>query len=447
MTVTLSTFRALQKLDSNRNGLSVDELLSVDKDKNKSISLEEAKAAGFEEADRATLNRRLAGKIPQASAFVFTSSEMNALKMLSPLHSHFNTLDTDKNQLLSSSELGKAIGYPQFKGEESAAITAAYKHISDMQSLSDDTQWLPKLPANQYLDKLPLQNYDERGISRKDLEQFLDAAAKHDSRVSEAMGRFSMSMYGSMSSNAEIFPKGIESIRPDRITQGELGDCYFLAAIASLSNTPQGKKQIQNMIKDLGNDRVQVTFPGKQPVTIYKPTQSELSLYSNAGSDGLWLSILEKAYAHTRNEQDLTSLVYKRANPYDKIGNGGHLLTGIKGVTGKFLPDTDVLIITPLSTLRLKLQQAIAKKQVVTCGTSPKLPWTDDTTKNGLPLSHAYSVLDFDPKTDMVTVRNPWGSTEVSDGNGPRDGVDDGTFKMPLSEFKSSFSMICYEGN
>ena len=111
--------------------------------------------------------------------------------------------------------------------------------------------------------------------------------------------------------------------------------------------------------------------------------------------------------------------------------------TGIGGVTGKWA-DTDILLLTSLSSLRLKLQQAVAKKQVITAGTSPQLPWTGETTKNGLPLSHAYSVLDFDPKTDMVTVRNPWGQTEVSDGHGPRDGVNDGTLNNARLELNDT---------
>ena len=80
MTITVSTFRAIQKLDSNRNGLTVDELRSTDTDRNGSLSADEAKAAGFAEADRATLNRRLQGKLPTGSAFVFTGDEMRALR-------------------------------------------------------------------------------------------------------------------------------------------------------------------------------------------------------------------------------------------------------------------------------------------------------------------------------------------------------------------------------
>lgn len=444
MTITVSTLNALQKLDINRNGLTVDELRKTDTDRNGSLSATEAKAAGFDDSDRALLNRHLSskGNLPTASAFVFTGDEMRTLKAIAPLHTHFESLDSNHDQLLSSSELGKALGNPRFKGEESAAITAAYKHISDFKSLSEDTNWLPKLPENKYLDKLPLHTYDERGISRKDLERFLELSGKGDSRVSEALGRFSMASYPP-SIAPETFPKGLDSIRPDHISQGEIGDCYFLAAVASMANTTSGKKQIQNMIKELPDGRVTVTFPGKQPITLNKPTQSELSLYSNAGSDGMWLSILEKAYAHQRND---SAWFIKRSNPYDKIGNGAMLGTGVGAVSGKWA-DTDVLLLTSTSALRLKLQQAVAQQQVITAGINKDLnPFGDGKTANGLPEAHAYSVLTYDTKSDMITIRNPWGQTEVSDGAGPRDGVDDGTFKMPLSEFKSSFSMISYSG-
>ena len=73
-------------------------------------------------------------------------------------------------------------------------------------------------------------------------------------------------------------------------------------------------------------------------------------------------------------------------------------------------------------------------------------PFSDQMTSNGLPMAHAYSVLEFDATTDMLTIRNPWGSTELVDENGRvRDGRNDGTFQMSLSEFKSTFHMVTFE--
>ncbi|PKL76407.1 MAG: hypothetical protein CVV27_10460 [Candidatus Melainabacteria bacterium HGW-Melainabacteria-1] len=442
MSITMTTYRALQKLDTNRNGLSVEELRKVDKNQDGTLSAAEAKTAGFAEGDRAQLNRRLSGKLPTATAFVFTHQEMNALKLMAPLHSHFDTIDADRNQLLSAAEMAAAAGDSRYPTEESAAMTAVFKNLSELQLLSNDTTWLPKLPANKYLDKIPLQTYDERGLSRQDMERFMDLAGKSDARVSRTIGAFSSAQYPSIALDAPIFAKGIDSIRPDHIQQGELGDCYFLAAVASLASTPQGKQQIYNMIKEVGQGMVTVHFPGQLPITLDKPTTGELSMYANSGRDGLWLSVLEKAYAKLRNDNPM---ILAKADPYAMIGSGGLLGTGVSAVTGKS-GDTDILMLTSEQSLRLKLQQAVARNSVITAGSPAKYPWSkEDNTPNGLPKSHAYSVLDFDPKNDMVTVRNPWGSTEVVDDKGrPRDGVDDGTFKMPLKEFKATFSMICY---
>lgn len=449
MPLQLQTLRALQTLDLDRNrGLSAQELKAVDSNSDGKISADEGKKVGFDSKDLLFLNKRLQeGLLPKASAVIFSQNEMRAHGIASELNSRFAELDRDSNGLISSAESAKAIGNPAFKGETAASVTTLYKLVSDFQGFSDDTNVLPKLPQHAWLDKFPLQNYDERGLSRKDLDAFVETARKspNDARVSEVFGRFSMSSYPAAGMKRELFPKGIESIRPDHIEQGEIGDCYFLAAVASQANTAQGKKQIMNMIKDNGNGTYTVNFPGKQPITFHAPTEMELSLYSNAGQDGMWLSVLEKAYAEVTNRDTLIPLM-QRSNPYDKIGNGALLGTGVKAVSGTST-DTDVLLITSLESLRSKLTTAVASQRVVTAGINKSLnPWNEGRTANGLPMAHAYSVLDYNAKTDEITIRNPWGHTEVNNASGStRDGKNDGTFKMPLSEFKATYSMITYQ--
>lgn len=154
----------------------------------------------------------------------------------------------------------------------------------------------------------------------------------------------------------------------------------------------------------------------------------------------MWVPILEKAYAKLKNDNPL---LLSKSNPYDAIGSGGLLATGVGLVTGKST-DTDILMLSSMNSLRQKLIAHTQRHSVITCGTNGAMPWSKKETDNGLPKGHAYSVLGYDAKTDMITVRNPWGNTEVSDGHGPRDGVDDGVFQMPLSEFKSTFDMICF---
>ncbi|PIQ25581.1 hypothetical protein COW36_21295 [bacterium (Candidatus Blackallbacteria) CG17_big_fil_post_rev_8_21_14_2_50_48_46] len=448
MPLQLQTLKVLQTLDTDRSrSLSLQELKKADSNNDGRISAEESKKIGFDTRDLLFINRRMQEGLPKDKAVVFSYQEMRAQTLATEINAHFAELDSDGNGLISKAESAKAIGNPAFKGDTAATVTTLYKLMGDFQGFSDDTKILPTLPQHPWLDKIPLQIYDERGLSRADLDAFVETARNKpgDARVSEAFGRFSMASYPAPGLKRELFPKGIESIRPDHIEQGELGDCYFLAAVASLANTPQGKKQILNMIKDHGNGTFTVTFPGKNPVKINAPTEMELSLYSNAGQDGMWLSVLEKSYAELKNQSSWVPFL-QRSNPYDKIGNGAFLSVGVGAVTGKST-DTDVLLITSLDTLRSKLKAATAQNRVITAGINKSLnPWNEGTTANGLPMAHAYSVLAYDAKSDQITIRNPWGSTEVTDASGRvRDGVNDGTFKMPLSEFKATYSMITYQ--
>lgn len=438
MVIQAATFQALQKLDTDRNrNISLAELQKADLNKDGQFSVDEAKKAGFAEADRAELNRRMLRKGMPATEVLFSANEMNTLKFAAPFTTLFPSLDQDNNQLVSKSELGKALGRNGMSTEEAASVTAAYKEYDALIAMNDDTQWLPQLPANKWLDKLPLHTYDERGISKNDLETFV---GKGNPKVSSVMGRFSMTLY-TEATPPKLFPKGIDSVRPDLVSQGELGDCYFLAAVAALAQHDKGKKAIMSMIKDLGDNRYQVTFPGKKPLTIDGPSLGERSMYSNASSDGHWLAVIEKAYAVQRND---SAWFVKYSNPYDKIGQGGMLSEGINALTTNGT-DTDIILATRTETLRSKLTSALGSQKMVTAAIMKELIG-DGNTDNGLPTAHAYSILAYDRKSDMITVRNPWGSTEVNDANGrTRDGKNDGTFQMPLSEFQSTFHFLTYE--
>lgn len=441
----LSTLESLNALNRYSSGVSVQKLKTFDKNSDGKISRDEGKAAGFADADIALIDQRFREGLPKgASTVVFSNRELEAHTLVAHVEEQFVTLDANRDGRISKAEVGKALGNPALKGETSAAVVASYKLFSELKILSDDQSYLPKLPDHPWLNKIPLHNWDEMGISRQDLNSFKHLIRDDGNEVvSKTIGRFSISQYISENRERRLFPEGVASIRPDHIQQGELGDCYFLAAVASLADTPAGKKQIFDMIQDKGNGKFSVTFPGKPAITIDAPTDAEIALYSTSGKDGQWLAVLEKAYAHQTNQD---AWFIQRSNPYDAIGNGAQLSTGIKGITGSG-SDTDILLLTSESSLRTKLQQALKAGRVTTSSVSKTLnPMADQSrTANGLPRGHAYSVLAFDAKKDQVTVRNPWGNTELIDAKGqPRDGVDDGTFTMSLTEFKSTFSMITY---
>ena len=54
---------------------------------------------------------------------------------------------------------------------------------------------------------------------------------------------------------------------------------------------------------------------------------------------------------------------------------------------------------------------------------------------------HAYTVTGYDPWSQTVSLRNPWGQGEKAD----RDGVDDGNFQMTLTEMAANMSLVITE--
>lgn len=120
---------------------------------------------------------------------------------------------------------------------------------------------------------------------------------------------------------------------------------------------------------------------------------------------------------------------------------GGHSEDVVALLTGNDV-DVDDLGVTRTSTTRAKLIEALGDCKVVTVATPPRGWPREDTTEDGMPRSHAYSVLSFDASSDAVYLRNPWGT----DDGGPEGGeVSEGCFKLSLELLERNFRKIVYE--
>ena len=240
---------------------------------------------------------------------------------------------------------------------------------------------------------------------------------------------------------------------PTMVRQGPIGDCYFLAALVALVR--RDPTELMKMIKEnkQGGKVVSytVTFPGQPPVTIDPPSEGEIARYSEAydpatkRSDGLWVVIMEKAYAALKAGK-------KDANIQKEIGEGDALSVGVEVLTGK-KAQTDMLRSTPMQVTKQKLDSAFDTrgnpKRVVTAAILEKNDY-------GLPEGHAYSIIWWNG-TDLG-IRNPWGENPEFDPNGrpwpkrlrkgPKgeDPYRRGVFSLSLKEFYEVFDHICYEG-
>lgn len=226
--------------------------------------------------------------------------------------------------------------------------------------------------------------------------------------------------------NTELFPEGVSSIKASAINQSGAGDCYFLSALASLAE--KRPYEIMNMVNDNGNGTYNVKLPGfDEAVTVTKPDKNYFNKegvdYNDDGS--LWPAVIEKAYLQ---KYDKNSIMHT-------LGNGIAAVTGHNS-------DFDWLSLTSNKTLRNKIEETLSAGRIVTAST-----FGDGDKDKNISSSHVYSIIGYDRKTDLITIRNPWGPDGEPKGIKNPDSTKDGVFKLTMKEFNDLFSCIAFEEN
>ena len=116
----------------------------------------------------------------------------------------------------------------------------------------------------------------------------------------EAFQSFSWKRASAIFPNGAVFEGGVE---PNDINQGQLGDCYFLAALSSLAEFEDRVKAmfVTKEVNAAGIYMVRMFINGnEQPVIVddFLPVKKNGSCAFATSKDGeLWVSILEKAWA------------------------------------------------------------------------------------------------------------------------------------------------------
>jgi hypothetical protein len=333
------------------------------------------------------------------------------------IRKNFKKWDLDEDGIISDDDLSELIKNPQIKGEDAANLAT----------------------LNIFRFRIRVLNNDDKsgGISLEDLDAY------DEKRKTNVMMGITLAIQKAAHMNKidnqsrELFPQNFPD--PLKVKQGGLGDCYFISAVSSKAS--QDPQSIKNMISANDDGTYSVKLPGRDEIKINSPTDTEIALFSGAGDNGLWLSLLEKAYAESENN---SSWFFKKDIPQDAIGNDGYLKEGIRAITGNDA-DVDITFFTTYDTTRNKLEDAMNKKAVITAGIYEGF-LEEDKSNEGLAGDHAYTILNYDREKDEVTVRNPWGHTDFADSVFRyHDYNNDGTFKMSLEKFDKYFSIIAYE--
>jgi calpain-15 len=262
----------------------------------------------------------------------------------------------------------------------------------------------------------------------------------------------------------EIYGKGkykvfYDSIEPNDIKQGSLGDCYFLSTLASIAeNSDRIRKLfVSDQVNEYGLYGIKVCDVGEWKTVLIDdlipclPDTKEPVFTRGNGSE-IWVLLLEKAWA-------------KIYGGYARIESGltRECLHDLTGGPTKFYQTGNPNV---NETIWTEIYQGEQKNFIMTAGAGDFFEGADLLDSCGLVGSHAYSLLSVHDVVDkegvehkLVKLRNPWGQSEWNgdwSDNSTKwtpelktklglQNRDDGIFFMAFDDFLQYFSdaQIC----
>lgn len=308
-------------------------------------------------------------------------------------------------------------------------------------------------------DKFTVSDWNPFAKKRVDLSSFQKGLKTLDDAPAYAAAR---NMEGWVDSGSDSLEKGTESLFGDEskdgggikalaVRQGSVGNCCFMAGLASLAET--SPQTIKNMITSNADGTFTVRFPAipDEPFVVSRPTEAERMLYSRSSQSGIWPQLIEKAYGaylikHGLVKPDArdreTGIAQEGSDGGDTIANGLSILaTGevaVVEIAGKSEQEIGASISASLKAGK-PVSLGLHKDEAETQKAGSPL--------EGLSNNHAYSVIGYDERSGKVLVRNPWGSGEPSKNGIARDCDNDGVFALTVGELKNYFYNVAYFKN
>ncbi|KAK9540819.1 hypothetical protein VZT92_003245 [Zoarces viviparus] len=242
------------------------------------------------------------------------------------------------------------------------------------------------------------------------------------------------------------------------ICQGQLGDCWLLAAIASLTLKKETLARVVPHDQDFDrryagifhfqfwnhNRWLDVVVDDRLPTV-----RDKLIMLHSASNDEFWSALLEKAYA-------------KLHGSYESL-KGGSTMEAMEDFTGGVgeVYETNNASDKLFSTMKKALDRGSMMGCSIDITSSAE---SEAKTTTGLVKGHAYSITGVEEvtvrgqKVQLVRVRNPWGQVEwngpwsdssrewnnvdAADKNRLLQKSDNGEFWMEFNDFKRNYNKV-----
>jgi hypothetical protein len=344
------------------------------------------------------------------------------------VNQYFSQWDSNGDGTLSKDEIEAAVANPKFRDEAAAAIAAIEKVVRG------NKYTLPPITRD-YLVSSPLREPstpDEQTDSADDVSkpENFDHAPAFQPRYLNAIRKL-------RHTSRDLFPQDLPSF--DATHQGALGDCPFASTVGAM--VYRDPSAVKAMFTQNDNGSITVSFGDGHSIKIAHLTDADIAIWSSAGTNGLWLTVLEKAYrrillrTQRPNRQDNSDI-------YEKF-NSAHTIEILDGHQTRKVELHNIRPGTPqLAALRKDLNAAQREHRLVKAGTpaGKKTP--------GITPGHAYAILGYDKETDLVRVWNPHGNNFTPKGpDGLQNGytTKSGQFDIPLRDLLHIFRDVTFE--
>jgi hypothetical protein len=360
-----------------------------------------------------------------SGCFWAIASAGTASTFLAEVDAHFKTWDADHDKVLSVAEIERGVASAEFKGAAAAAIASLRRAVRTKEFK------LPPLTL-EAIRKLVPKPKDRKDAP--DLEVMFDSALKKiTSGSSELVGPAKL---------------GLECLE-----QGKLGDCFCLAPMGAMLN--RNPADVATMFALANDGFVSVTLGGGRVFRVPFPTDAERALMATTDGSGVWVNCYEKAVGKLKMKADDP----EHPTELSVVTRGGSagtmlsILTGHEIVRASCLPFRDKK--TPeaekqklLNDIRQQMTTTQAAGRLICGGTaSGKTP--DGHKPPGVRGPHAYAILKYDAKTDVVTLWDPHGDDFKPDAepSGIQNGYprSQGRVDVPLTELVRWFGGFSFE--